>query len=616
MKNLYLTLAAAMGISALATAQEFPAQINTENWSATDWAPTEVVVPSSPLKTQILFIGNVDEVQTLDANGNPNGSTPAKQWHDFIGFTPDSTGSDLGWISVNHEMVLADDKIGDGGGMTVFKIKRDPSTDTLMIVEQTLEDGREGKFFNVDFVNTVGETGMNCGGINSQVDGRIWTAEEWFRSSTASIYNGGAGVRDTADWTISTDIQGNFDGQTIRKYENFNWMVEIDPTQAKAIRKQYNWGRMGFEGGTVMPDNKTVYLGVDATPAAWFKFVADQEGDFTSGDLYAYTEEGANHWIQIDNSDLSNMLNVQTLAFQNGATMYNRVEWVALSKNGKVYFTETGRDNPGSRWRAGFQLGGDYADHHLARALQQGTHPDSSDYVDYYGRVMQFDPTTDEMEVFVAGGPEYLGTSDVPLAQYPAKHLSNPDGLSFITIEGREFMIINEDLNGSSYGRMPAGVGNRTCEMFLVDMAINNPTIDDLIRVGVVPMGAEITGACATPDGKTILFNSQHPDQNNPYPYNNSITIAVTGWDEALLAGQLDPLSTEEVAGENAFTMYPNPATREVRFNKNVDVALYDVTGKRLRVIRNSNFMEISDLEAGTYFVRTENGDVQTLVIQ
>lgn len=44
-------------------------------------------------------------------------------------------------------------------------------------------------------------------------------------------------------------------------------MTEIDPRQAVAIRKQYNWGRQAFEGGVVMPDNQTVYLSVDATPA-------------------------------------------------------------------------------------------------------------------------------------------------------------------------------------------------------------------------------------------------------------------------------------------------------------------------------------------------------------
>ncbi len=617
-KILRSTVVLASIATAVSGQTHFPGEIDVTSWNASDWIPSEVIVPASPLKTQILFVGGVDEVQTLDANGSPNGSTPAKEWHDFIGFTEDESGNDLGWVSVNHEMVLADDKIGDGGGMTVFKVTRDPNNDTLIIVEQSLADGRTGSFFNVDFVNTVGETGMNCGGITSVVDGRIWTAEEWFRSSTASIYNGGGGVRDTADWTIDTDITGDFNGQTIRKYENFNYMVEIDPREATAIRKQYNWGRMGFEGGVVMEDNKTVYLGVDATPAAWFKFVADNAGDFTSGSLYAYKQDGSNHWIQIDNSQLSNMLNVSEIAFQNGATMFNRVEWVTQSENGSVYFTETGRDNPGGRWADEAQDGGVHAEHHMMRAMQQGTHPDSSDYNDYYGRVMEFNPSNDEMRVFVSGGPEF-NMQDVPLNAYPHKHLSNPDGLSMINIEGREFMIICEDLNGSSHGRMPAGISNRTCEMYLLDMAINNPTVNDLIRVAVVPAGAEITGASPTPDGKTILFNSQHPNDDpavNDFPFNHSLTVAVTGWDEALLSGNLDPLTTEEIDSTKGFKMFPNPATREVRFSEVLDVALYDLSGRRIRVIRNTNFMDISDLTSGTYFVRTEDGNTQPLIIK
>ena len=110
----------------------------------TVWYPDSVVMPPSPLKHQILFIGQTDTVQTTAAYGNPAGEALAKQWHDFIGFTPDTDGDDLGWISVNHEMVSRDDKIGDGGGMTVFKVKRDPATDTLVIVEQTLK-GRSAR---------------------------------------------------------------------------------------------------------------------------------------------------------------------------------------------------------------------------------------------------------------------------------------------------------------------------------------------------------------------------------------------------------------------------------------------------------------------------------------
>lgn len=610
MKKLILSVSAVLGLSTLVNAQSgfnFDPHVDI-----TDFAPQTVVLPPSPLKYQVLFIGGHDNVQTVDQNGNPNGQTLAKQWHDFIGFTPDDASSDLGWISINHERISKDDKIGDGGGMTVFKIKRDADTDTLMVVEQTLADGRQGEYFNVDFVNTVGETGMNCGGMVGK-DGRIWTAEEWFRTSTSSIYGGGDGVRDTADWTISTDIDGDFDGQTIRKYQNFNYMVEIDPRTAKAIRKQYNWGRQGFEGGAMLPDGKTVILGVDDTPAPLVKFVADTEGDFTSGTTYVYKHDAVgSKWIEMDNSKLADMLNFKVLAFQAGATMYNRLEWVNYSeKTGKVFLTETGRDNPGSRWADEKALGGVFAPHHVFRATQQGTAPDSADYADYYGRVISFDPTTDEVEVHISGGPEFAADS-VPANVYPNIHLSNPDGLNFLNFNEKEYMIICEDLNGTSHGRVPGGVSNRLCEMFLLDMDIQNPTTQDLIRISAVPAGAEITGAIATPDGKTILVNSQHPSSSNPFPYNNSLTFAITGWDEAIITGVFDKPELKE----DGFKVWPNPASREIELNKISDVAIYDVTGKRIRVERQVKFINVSNLDRGTYFLRNAEGETKKLVIE
>jgi hypothetical protein len=257
-----------------------------------DFSADQVTMPASPLTFQILFVGGVDKVQTVDDNGAPNGEALAKQWHDFIGVTPDNASSDLAWISINHEMITQNDSIGDGGGMTVFKIARDPNTDSLYVVDQTLSDGRTGKYFNVDFKNTVGETGMNCGGITSSYDGRIWTAEEWFRTSNSSIYSswGGAGVQDTSDFTISGSGTCG-DGNTVKKFENFNYMVEIDPREAKAIRKQYNWGRQPFEGGCVMSDNQTVFAGADNTPGILTKFVASTPGDFTQGKTFVYKQD-------------------------------------------------------------------------------------------------------------------------------------------------------------------------------------------------------------------------------------------------------------------------------------------------------------------------------------
>ncbi len=609
---LMVVLLSSLGTSA--EAQNFDPSIPAD-WNTT-WLTEKVVMPESPLSYQVLFIGGHDQVQTVDNMGKPNGSALAKQWHDFIGFTSDENSSDLGWVTINHEMVAADDKIGDGGGMTVFKVKRDPETDTLIIVNQTLEDGRQGKFFNVDFVNTVGETGMNCGGISSFVDGRIWTAEEWFRTSNSTIFENGKGVRDTSDWTISTDIEGDFDGKQVKRYENFNYMVEVDPRTAKAVRKQYNWGRQPFEGGTILADNKTVILGADDTPALLTKFVADTPGDFTKGKTYVFKQNSDSYkgqWIEIDNTKIDNMLNMTTLGFENGATAFNRLEWVALDRNsGLVYLTETGRDNPGAKLNKAITLGGDIAHHHYMRATEQGNDVLSSDYWDYYGRVLVLDLETNEIKPFLEGGPFLAGmdAEEPKYEPYPDNHLSNPDGLHIMNINGKSYMVICEDLNGTSFGRVQIGVANRTCELWMLDME-ENASVENLVRIGVVPLGAEVTGVNSTPDGKTLLVDCQHPLPTNPFPYNNSLTYAITGWDKAITS-----VINGKVDLGNNLKIWPNPATREVHFDKNTDAAIYDINGKRVKVVRNTSIVDVRDLQAGAYFIRTADQKGQKLIIQ
>lgn len=604
-------------ITATTMAQnEFPSRV-----VETDWDATEVVIPPSPFQYQILFIGGEDMVQTGE-----NEEVPAKQWHDFIGFTevtPDDCVDDpnaIGWVSINHERILADDKIGDGGGMTAFLMGRDPGNDELYVIPQTLSDGRSGDFFNVDFKN-VGETGMNCGGINSIVDGRIWTAEEWFRDDNSDIYQGGNGVRDTTDFTIKyTEFEmANF--QTIPKYQNFNWMVEIDPREAKAVRKQYNWGRQPFEGGTIAADNKTVYMGADATPGFFTKFEADTEGDFTVGTTYVYKhDEAGDPWVEINNDDFTKMLNFKDEAVSVGATMFNRLEWVTIDKNtGKIYMTETGRDNPASRWEDEAAAGAVFAPHHIQRAADQGaTGPDDPDYWDYYGRILEFDPATGEVTIFVEGGPFFATSPE--LINYPSKHLSNPDGLNMLYVnvagEDKTYMLINEDLNGTSFGRTPLEYpDDRMCEMYILDMEVANPTIDDLIRLTQTPRGAEITGACATTDGKSVLVNSQHPDPANPFPYNNSLTFAITGFDDS---GAIDTLAAPDFgnAPEDGFFIYPNPTERIVYFNKQTDVALYDISGKRIAVYRDVKSIDISNLQTGTYLLKSNEGDAKKLLVK
>ncbi|MEM1119949.1 MAG: choice-of-anchor I family protein, partial [Bacteroidota bacterium] len=580
----------------------------------TDFRPTEMVMPPSPLTTQVVFVGGYDVVQTTPTYGNPAGRTIAKEWHDFIGFTPDDSEESLGWISVNHEQIYRDDKIGDGGGMTAFRVKK-AEDGSLEVMNQTLEDGRTGQFFNVDFVNTVGETGMNCAGISAP-DGRIWTAEEWYRTSNTSINTGrnaygslrgpNLGVRDTADFTINAPDFPLVNGMTVKKYENFNYMVEVDPKQAVALRKQYNWGRGGWEGGAITKDMKTVYLGMDATPAPWVKFEAETAGDFTKGTVYVYKHDNprGEKWIAVPES-VENMLGgLADYAWSVNATMFNRNEWVTIDQStGMVYWTETGRDNPGSRWADEAAEGGQFAPHHVFNAARQGAaSPADSEYWDYYGRVMYYNPATEGVGGMIEGGP-YLTASPTE-AEYPEKHLSNPDGLNVITIDGQSYLMIQEDLNGTSFGRTPEGVSNRLCELYLLSTEHMDATIDDLIRVTAVPAGAEITGAIQI-DNNTILVNAQHPNANNPFPFNRSLTMAIHGFAE-LKRQQLQAPDFEQAMT----SIIPNEITRELQLEEPIDFAIYNAEGTRLKVFRNRDRANIADLVAGTYYLQKANKEL------
>lgn len=597
-----------------------------------NFAGETFMMPPSPLVTQVVFVGGYDIVQTTPTYGAPAGRAIAKEWNDFIGFTPDDSGESLGWVGVNHEMIYRDDQIGDGGGMTAFRVRKD-ANGYLEVMDQELEDGRRGKFFNVDFVNTVGETGMNCGGIVGP-NGRIWTAEEWYRGDNSSIWNssartsslplvnasvyGGYGVRDTADFTIQAPEFPAIDGMSIKKNDNFNYMTEVDLKSAKAVRKQYNWGRAGWEGGAISNDGKYVYLGIDATPAPWVRFTAETPFDFTKGKVEVYKEDNAQgeRWIEID-MDIDNIFGgLSETALSVGATMFVRNEWVTIDRNtGIVYWSETGRDSGSSGPGIIFSYVRDSgypalpASWHNDIAVRHGA-IDAFDtaYQDYYGRVNAYNPATEEIYTVVHGGP-YL-SEPTSMEDYPDKHLSNPDGLSILTMGDETFLLIQEDLNGRSFGRVPDGVSNKLCELYVLTTSAKDADVSDLVRITAIPKGAEITGAIQI-DDNTILVNSQHPDHNNPFPYNHSLTLAIHGFRNVATS----TLDTPDDIGEH-FIIYPNPTTRELNLESVQDFAIYDNAGKRIKVFRNKKQADVSDLSAGVYYIKLNDGATHKFIVQ
>jgi secreted PhoX family phosphatase len=62
--------------------------------------------------------------------------------------------------------------------------------------------------------------------------------------------------------------------------------VTVNPDGTGSIKKHYCLGRISHELVQVMPDNRTVLMGDDATNSGYFVFVADKEKDLSSGSLY------------------------------------------------------------------------------------------------------------------------------------------------------------------------------------------------------------------------------------------------------------------------------------------------------------------------------------------
>lgn len=62
--------------------------------------------------------------------------------------------------------------------------------------------------------------------------------------------------------------------------------VTVNPDGTGSIKKHYCLGRISHELVQVMPDNRTVLMGDDATNSGLFMFIADVEKDLSAGTLY------------------------------------------------------------------------------------------------------------------------------------------------------------------------------------------------------------------------------------------------------------------------------------------------------------------------------------------
>lgn len=419
---------------------------------------------------------------------------PAKKDLDMVTYIPIDNSSSHGYLYVSHETKYSNDNLGDGGGATIIEVK--------------LENGEWkniGTNRHVDF-SSVGGTIRNCGGSLAP-NGNILTCEEVWSKNTNHIYRKGKGYRDTT-WFLGRP-----------RWQNFGFIVEVNPITGKVVKKHYNLGKFLHEDVHATADGKTLYMTDDMNKAVFFKFEAAVPNDYSKGELYAYqqSEDGeSGKWLKLPN-DSNTYYNTRQVAIEQGATLFLNHEWLVES-NGKLYISESGDDDRNFDWKDEINDGGQPAFHHKHKVDKTTGKLDVP-----YGAILEFDMTTNKMKVLIEGG--YFADS--------TGNFSNPDANSLLEYDNNRFLVINEDLHALDKGRVDESNRKKNLfynEVFFLDL--NNPNIsnDSLKRFAIGPKGSETSGGSFTPDGKTYFLNIMHPKNTNRPPFNKSITVAIQGF--------------------------------------------------------------------------------------
>ena len=151
--------------------------------------------------------------------------------------------------------------------IAVLTLDQDPLTGKLALI----------KYHNVN-TSSVNGLWITCGASLSPWGTHLSSEEYEPNAFTAAT--------DAQFRAFSKNLYGN---ETTANPYNYGHLPEVtvNPDGTASIKKHYCLGRISHELVQVMPDNRTVFMGDDATNSGYFVFIADTEKDLSAGSLYA-----------------------------------------------------------------------------------------------------------------------------------------------------------------------------------------------------------------------------------------------------------------------------------------------------------------------------------------
>ncbi|MFV0679909.1 PhoX family protein [Ottowia sp.] len=348
------------------------------------------------------------------------------------------------------------------------------------------------------------------------------------------------------------------------EFNTFGWVVEIDPFRPDSTPvKRTHLGRFNHEGAWPAPavagQPIVIYSGDDARGEYIYKFVskavwdpADTNTGAAAGDKYLdegtlyvarFNADGSGDWLALthgqnglnasnplypfaDQGDV--VMHARLAADHLGATKMDRPEWGGVNPaNHEVYMTLTNNSNrvDSATAASGSKIQVDAANPRSYTDTYGGVSTSSGNV---NGHIIRWreggsqGATRFAWDIFLFGA-QADAAADVNLSGLTdVNDFSSPDGLYF---DPRGLLWIQTDdgtytdtTNCMMLAAIPGQVGDGgqvTAAGGGVTYKGANATPDTVLRFLVGPLECEITGVAVTPDGKTLLFNVQHPGEGS-----------------------------------------------------------------------------------------------------
>jgi len=299
----------------------------------------------------------------------------------------------------------------------------------------------------------------------------------------------------------------------------FGWVVEIDPFNPSSTPvKRTAMGRAAHEGATIATtrDKRVVaYMGEDARFEYIYKFVSrdrikpggmrENAELLDHGTLYVarFDSDGRGRWLPLvhgngfliaangfaDQGEV--LIKARQASDALGGTPMDRPEWIDIDQDGWVYCTLT---NNSSRQAQG-------------QPVTDAPNPRANNSMGHIIRWKEdgdFDSTSFRWNHFVLAGDPLLDRAEAK-GNVKGDAFACPDGL---WTDARGVLWIQCDMSTSAMGRGDLkNLGHNA-------MLAADPRTGEIRRFLVGPAGCEVTGATATPDGRFMFINIQHPGES------------------------------------------------------------------------------------------------------